>query len=202
MKKKDLPLIAAQIYRLLDTLLRQDLRQRFSHSQPKFTSPLIIFYIIKSFTHSTGAFRAETDLSGVFADIIYSIKLWFLGHSLHTETIHLKANPNLNAVTAANPNAVTAANPNVVTAVNFNAVTASNPNTVTAFTPDTFTIHEYVESYHKKYLTVNQFTIYTEIQHYRAYARQINTKRIRGHHINEVNEDLIRFNSEDIRISE
>ena len=178
MKKKDLPLIAAQIYRLLDTLLRQDLRQRFSHSQPKFTSPLIIFYIIKSFTHSTGAFRAETDLSGVFADIIYSIKLWFLGHSLHTETIHLKANPNLNAVTAANPNAVT------------------------AFTPDTFTIHEYVESYHKKYLTVNQFTIYTEIQHYRAYARQINTKRIRGHHINEVNEDLIRFNSEDIRISE
>ena len=202
MKEEDLPLIAAQIYRLLDTLLRQDLRQRFSHHQPKFTSPLIIFCIIKSFTHSTGAFRAEDDLSGVFGGIIYSIKLWFLGHSLHTEAGHLEANPNSDAVTAANPSAVTTSNPSAVTASNPSAFTASNPNAVTTSDPDAFTIHGYVESYHKKYLTVDQFTVYAEIQHYRAYARRMNARRIRGHHIEEVNDDLIRFDGEDIRISE
>src|SRR6266498_4208421 len=183
MKEKDLPLIAAQIYHLLDTLLRQDLRQRFSHHQPKFTNPLIIFCIIKLFIYFTGAFRAKADLSGVFADIIYSIKLWFLGHSLHTEAIHLEANPNLDVVTAANPSAVTTTNFNAVTTANPNAVTTSNPNTVTAFIPNIFTIHGYVESYHKKYLTIDQFTVYTEIQHYRAYARQINARKIRDYYI-------------------
>ena len=93
------------------------------------------------------------------------------------------------------------ANPNVIIIINFNIVTAVNLNIVTTFTSDIFIIYKYVELYYKKYLTINQFIIYTEIQYYRAYARRMNIKKIKNYYIDKINKDLIRFNGEDIRIN-
>jgi hypothetical protein len=65
-----------------------------------------------------------------------------------------------------------------------------------------FDLQHYIQTYHKKYLNVNRFTVFGEIQHMRAYIRKCEKYHVKEGCIEDVEPNVIRYAGEEIKISE
>jgi hypothetical protein len=111
---------------LIFQLVNKSLKERITlieftkvNLSPKFTNPLIIFFIAVTFDN-TNAFRANQSLSNIYSAIIYSLRLMAISYVLWK-------------------------------------------NNYRKLAEQAFDLQHYIQTYHKKYLNVNRFTVFGEI---------------------------------------
>lgn len=67
---------------------------------------------------------------------------------------------------------------------------------------ETFNLHAWIEHKHKKFLNIDSFTCYSEIEQLRAYTRVIGKKNITEPRIQDINENTIKIDDMEIHINE